>query len=361
MRGSTPEWRAENALKSASSLGELSLPNYEKLTEAIQQSLLYYEKTSQKSFHFGIVEISRDAIVESYKELLQYVRTSPAANELSDYLGTHFTPYRSAADQVLFTGYYVPRLKGSFKKTERFAYPIYQTPTDLIQVALNPALKEKIPSSAPVINRGRLDARTVTIPYYSRKEIEQGALSKHQLELLWVDDKIDLFFLHIQGSGVVELPNGKTVTVGFADKNGWPYVPIGKTLIEKGILQKGDVTMMSIKDTLRAQPAIVDEILESNPSFVFFRKLPGKPVGSLGVPVTGDYSIATDTSLFPQGALAVAQINGVSTLRINQDTGGAIRGAGRADLFFGDGDDAATKAGAMQEKGMLYFLAPKKL
>lgn len=353
-------WSAENALTSTTMVPVTESVEYATLQQALKNSIAYYSKNPQQQIRFGTETIIQGKIIDSFHRLISFLSSDPTPTTLTEYLGEHFKIYRSNAPEVLYTGYYVPRLHGSLKKTDRFRYPLYKTPSDLVTVNLETSLKSKLSDSTPVINRGRIDKNTVHIPYYSRQEIEQGkALAHKDLELLWVDDPIELFFLHIQGSGTIELPDHTTLTVGFAEKNGWPYVAIGKTLLEKGYVNKGEITMMTIKDALRRHPEIVDEVLFSNPSYCFFRKLNGPPIGSLNVPVTANYSIATDSSIFPKGALALTEIDGKVTIALNQDTGGAIRGAGRVDIFYGDKDDAATKAGGMQKKGMLYFLAPR--
>lgn len=356
-----PAWTKENSLVEADSLPEIGAGgNAADLRQAALRSVLYLERKGEEYISFGARRVRRSDAAASYRRLAEFLAHNPPDSELDMYIKRHFIPYRSSARSVLYTGYYVPVLHGSLKRTARFKFPIYGTPEDLVSIELAPDIARALPSDTPVINRGRLSGKTVFIPYYSREEIDSGrALEGRQLEILWVDDPVALFFLHIQGSGIIELSDGRGLTVGYADKNGRPYVAIGKTLLEKGALEKGGVNMFTIKEYLARHPEERDEILYSNPSYCFFRKLSGPPVGSLGVPVTAGYSIATDSSIFPPGALAVVQTAGIAHPAFNQDTGGAIRGPGRADIFLGGGTDAERKAGLMQDQGSLFFLAPK--
>ncbi len=214
----------------------------------------------------------------------------------------------------------------------------------------------------------------VPVTYYSRREIDQlGALRGRALEIAWVKDPIDLFFLHIQGSGLLRLRDGREVTVGYAAQNGLPYRSIGRLLIDDGKVAKEEMSMQRLRRYLVENPGEQDEILAYNESYVFFRFNEGGPLGSLGVPVTAGRSIATDSRLFPRGALALVQMDipvigpqgelagwrPVTRFVLNQDTGGAIRGPQRADYYFGTGDEAGALAGYMNRQGRLYFLARK--
>lgn len=368
-------WTKETALIPSLSApplnGDISITALDK---AIQSSISYYSKHPGGSLQFGNDTVSLDSLRRSLDDLHVFLRSSPTSGSLASYITAHFKIYKSGAESVLFTGYYTPLLHGSMLQTDRYKFPLYKRPSDLVSIQLQESLKQKLPSTVPVINRGRLTKNIVTIPYYSRKEIDaEQKLKDQNLELVWVDDPIDLFFLHIQGSGVVVLESGERWNVGYDDKNGHPYVAIGKTLADMQLLPKDNITMFSIKDALKKNPSKIQEVLFSNPSYCFFKKLSSPPLGSLSEPVTPEYSIATDSTLFPPGALVIidtqyptfdasgniAGTNSITHLALNQDTGGAIRGAGRADIFFGDGALAEKRAGVMQEKGQLYFLAPK--
>jgi membrane-bound lytic murein transglycosylase A len=262
----------------------------------------------------------------------------------------------------LVTGYYEPLLRGSRYLTPKYRFPIHAAPEDLLVVdlsALYPELKS-------LRLRGRLQGNKV-VPYFSRAEIEAGAAPVRGKELVWVDDPVELFFLQIQGSGRVRLDNGEVVRVGYADQNGHPYRSIGKWLVDKGELTLDKASMQGIKDWGRRNPERLPELLNANPSYVFFRELPNHlsgPLGALGVPLTAERSIAIDPRGMPLGApvwLATTRPNSsesLNRLMLAQDTGGAIRGNVRADFFWGFGDEAGRQAGAMKQRGRMWALLP---
>jgi membrane-bound lytic murein transglycosylase A len=272
--------------------------------------------------------------------------------------------------RVLFTGYYQPTMDGSLTRTEKFRYPIYGKPADLISaelVTLRPKLTEQ-----RIVGRAQGEQ---FLPYYSRREIDEGgALEGRGLEIAWVADPIDLFFLHIQGSGIVRLPDGRQVSVGYAAQNGWPYRSIGRLLIDRGKILREEMSMQRLRRYLGDNPREQDEIFAYNESYVFFRVLENEPLGSLEVPVTAGRSIATDARLFPKGALVwidtempiIDRAGGLAGWRplarfaLNQDTGGAIRGFQRADFYFGTGEEPAALAGYMNRPGKIYFLMLKQ-
>jgi len=273
-------------------------------------------------------------------------------------------PSSAAADEaeVLFTGYYQPVLDASLIPGDGYDYPIYGVPADLVAQEQDGDKKA-----------GRIENQ-VLIPYYSRRDIDQvGALRGRNLEIAWVKDPIDLFFLHIQGSGLLRLRDGREVTVGYAAQNGLPYRSIGRLLIDNGEVPKDEMSMQRLRRYLTENPAAQNEVFAYNESYVFFRLNEGGPVGSLGVPVTAGRSVATDSQLFPRGALALVQTDipiigtqgelagwrPVSRFVLNQDTGGAIRGAQRADYYFGTGDLAGASAGYMNRRGRIYFVMLK--
>jgi membrane-bound lytic murein transglycosylase A len=273
-----------------------------------------------------------------------------------------------ASLDVLFTGYYQPVIEGSLISTAEYRYPLYGKPADLIaaeQVTLAPGTKtERIV--------GRLEGENF-VPYYSRREIDDlGSLRGRGYEIAWLKDPIDLCLLHIQGSGILKLPDGRRVGVGYAAQNGRAYRSIGRLLIDDGKIPEEEMSMQRLRRYLREHPEEMSEILAYNESYVFFRFVEG-PLGSLEVPVTAGRSIATDPRLFPKGALAFIETQEpvidaagrlvgwkpFSRIVLNQDAGGAIRGFQRVDLFFGTGDEAAAAAGYMNSRGRLYFLALK--
>jgi membrane-bound lytic murein transglycosylase A len=214
--------------------------------------------------------------------------------------------------------------------------------------------------------RGRLQGKKV-VPYYNRAEIDAGVPKLKGRELFWVGNAVELFFLQIQGSGRIELEDGRRVKIGYAEQNGHPYVSIGKKLVESGELKLEEASMQGIKDWAEKNPQRLAALLEQNPSYVFFRELPdtlSAPLGALGVPLTNEYSIAVDPHTVPLGLpvfLATTQPNSsapLNRLMYAQDTGGAIRGAVRADFFWGFGESAATQAGRMKQAGRMWVLFP---
>jgi membrane-bound lytic murein transglycosylase A len=270
---------------------------------------------------------------------------------------------------VLFTGYYQPVIDASLEPTPEFKYPIYGKPVDLV-VSEEPAQG----SDTAVARRiGRFEDGKL-IPYYSRTEIDQqGMLRGRGYEIAWTRDPVDIFFLQIQGSGILRFPGGQRAEIGYAGQNGLPYRSIGRLLIDHGKIPREEMSMQRLRRYLDEHPAERDEIMGHNESYVFFRFLHQGPLGSLEVPVTAGRSIATDARLFPKGALAFIYserpvldaagglIGWTPFLRfvLNQDTGGAIRGAQRVDLFFGADGRAAGEAGYMNSPGKLYFVALK--
>jgi peptidoglycan lytic transglycosylase A len=278
-----------------------------------------------------------------------------------------FTPYQvfnpDGSDQGTITGYYEPLLKGSRVRTSRFRYPLYGVPDDLLEIDLSDAY----PQLKGMRLRGRLDGKRV-VPYYDRTAIDAGipAMKKHVL--FWVDDAVALFFLQIQGSGRIELTDGSTVKVGYADQNGQPYVSVGRKLVESGAFTLDEASMQRIQEWAGKHPGKLTAMLEQNPSYVFFRELPDgieAPVGALGVPLTSEYSLAVDTHTIPLGApvyLSTTQPDSstpLNRLMLAQDTGGAIRGAVRADFFWGYGENAAELAGRMKQPGRMWVFFPK--
>lgn len=293
--------------------------------------------------------------------------TQPDNAALRAFFEESFTPYQvfnpDGSSQGLITGYYEPRLAGSRVKTERFHYPLYAVPDDLLTIDMNGLY----PQLKGMRLRGRLQGKRV-VPYYDRAEINAGKAALQGHELFWTDNAVDLFFLQIQGSGRIELPDGRLVKVGYAEQNGHPYISIGKKLVEMGELKIEEASMQSIKAWAEQHPEKLPALLAQNPSYVFFRELPSElpaPLGALGVPLTEAYSIAVDPRTIPLGApvfLATTHPNTAEPLNrlvLAQDTGGAIRGAVRADFFWGFGEQAGRHAGRMKQDGQMWVLFPK--
>ncbi len=294
--------------------------------------------------------------------LRQFIESQFLPHELSDAKGS-----RSG----LITGYYEPLLKGSRARVGPYQIPLYRTPKDLINVDLS-AIYPEIKS---LRLRGRLEGNRV-VPYPTRAEIERKGLLAGD-ELLWVDDPVEAFFLQVQGSGRVQLPTGETIRVGYAEQNGYPYRSIGRYLIDKGELKPNDASMQSIKAWVAANPHRRDEVLHQNPSVVFFREITALPnaqgpLGSMGLPLTAGRSLAVDPRFVTPGSLiylstrvpkpgAPPKDPGLSfqRLMIAQDTGSAVLGAHRGDIFFGTGNEAGEIAGRMRADGRMFVLLPK--
>lgn len=273
-------------------------------------------------------------------------------------------------DDVLFTGYFQPVIDASLTETAEYRHPLYSKPGDLVvaeQVSIFPSV-----SVEKIIGRVHEDG---FVPYYSRREIDHsGSLRGKGYEIAWVKDPIDLFFLHIQGSGILRLEDNRYLHVGYAASNGRPYRSIGRLLIDNGKIPKEEMSMQRLRRYLAEHPAERNEIMAYNESYVFFRFVKEGPLGSLEFPLTDGRSIATDGGLFPKAALAfivtkkpvldaTGQLVGwepFSRFVLNQDTGGAIRGPRRVDLYFGTGEQAGAAAGFMNTLGKLYFLRLKK-
>lgn len=258
-----------------------------------------------------------------------------------------FAPYRvtnNGREQGLFTGYYEPLLYGSYKKKGDFLYPLYLLPPD--------------------VKDGT--------PYYTHAEINNGALDGRKLELLWVDDPVMRFFMQIQGSGRVRLTNGRDLLVGYAGKNGQPYTSLGKIMGDEGLIPKDQVNFFTLRQWLYQHPSQAFALMERNPSYVFFRTLDtAAPVGAASAPLTPRISLAVDSRYIPYGlplfldselpAMPQQQPVPLRRLMIAQDTGGAIRGPVRGDIFFGGGDEAEYYAGYMRGRGSYTLLVPREI
>ncbi len=292
-----------------------------------------------------------------YKEIC---KDAQSAADAKLFIQQKFSPYKintkSGEEEGLLTGYYEPELKGSLKKTKKYRYPIYATPKDLIIVDLGsiyPTLKN-------YRLRGRIKGNRL-IPYDTREE----SSSKHiEAEVIcYTDSKIDLFFLEIQGSGRVTLENGKTLFIGYDNQNGHKYRAIGRYLVKIGGLELEEVSLQTIRGWLERNPLRVDEVLNYNKSLVYFKQREKSASGSLGLCLTPSRSIAVDRRYIPLGSMLYLNANikdkSVSKIVLAQDTGGAIKGAIRADIFLGFGEDAMNTAGELKTPLKLWILLPK--
>ena len=292
---------------------------------------------------------------------------APTPTQQKQFFEQHFSPWmvvnNRGANVGLVTGYYEPLLHGSLARTPRYQFPLYAPPSDLLTVDLG----DVVPELKGRRIRGRLQGNRV-VPYLTRAEIDSEDPPLTGLELAWVDNPVDLFFLQIQGSGRLLLPDGQIMHVGYADQNGQPFRSIAKELDRRGELPLARASLENIRNWARTHPEDVGEILDANPSYVFFRKMPDNlsgPIGTLGVPLTGQASIAVDAHVIPLGVpvfLDTTRPNSQTPLRrlvMAQDTGGAIYGAIRADFFWGFGADAEKNAGSMKQAGRMWILYPQ--
>ena len=286
--------------------------------------------------------------------------------DFESFIAENFDFYRAGkAGSVLFTGYYTPLLHGSREKSETYLYPVYGIPDDLITVDL-----KKFGMSGRLrgtVREGEL------IPYFKREEIESKA-GFDQRPILYVDDRVALFFLHIQGSGIVEMDDGSRIRLNYATVNGHAYRSIGKSLILDEEIPGELMSMEAIRDYFKQYPEKIDYYFHQNPSYVFFKEDSGGPYGSSAAVVTPFRSIAADSAYFPKFNLAYISTEipdtkdasgnittkPFSSLLYDQDSGGAIKGPRRIDIYFGEGDDAAFLAGHMKYKGSIYYLKKKE-
>jgi membrane-bound lytic murein transglycosylase A len=344
------------------------------LRQAVQGSIDYFRSLPQdRPIVFGPDKYTASHMVTTLETFLAFLEEAHSKEDLERLVSTQFNIYRSVGRgwrrQVLFTGYYEPIVEGSLTQDERHPFPLYRKPDELITAWLG-KFNPKFQGERVI---GRLDGSEL-IPFYTRQEIDgEGVLADRGYEIAWLSDRIDRFFLQIQGSGMVRLDDGALVRVNYAAANGRPYRSIGKLLIDRGEVSREEMSMQRIRSYLDDHPEQLEEILSHNPSYVFFRIAERGPLGNISVPLTGGRSIATDSRLFPKGALAfivsekpvidekgkILRWEPFSRFVVNQDTGGAIRGPARVDLFWGEGKTAEIAAGHMKQMGKLFFLVKK--
>ncbi len=346
------------------------------LQQAIEKTLLYYERIpGKRQFRYGSLRYSAKEVAISMRLFLSALDRTKNRDELVAELQKTFYIFESIAnreDQVMLTGYYEPIFKGSLQRSDKFNVPIYGLPKDLRVLEL-----EKFRKSLryrTIVFRMKNNKLT---PYHSREEImEQGVLSEKAKILAWMQDPIDLFFLQVQGSGILVLPSGKRLKLSYAGSNGRPYSSIGKLLVEEERLLLEEVSMGRIREYLNTHPHELKRVLYHNFSYTFFHVNESEehPRGSLNVPLTPHRSIAMDVTVFPKGSLGYLAadlpdfnkkleyqgLRPFARFIVSQDTGGAIKGPGRVDVFWGNGAMAEKSAGMMRTFGKLYFIIAKK-
>ncbi|HUN54698.1 MAG TPA: MltA domain-containing protein [Smithella sp.] len=332
------------------------------LNTAIGHSINYYENDGRdKVYRIADKVIDAQQLKETLVAFRRILTDADHDADLSKKVAAEFNVYRISGfgfdQRVLFTGYYEPLLEGSLERTDKYKYPLYRVPPDLIKN------ENKI---------GRMSHDNF-VPYYSRREIDvEGVLRGKNLELIWVADPVDLFSLQIQGSGKVKLEDGTILTVGYAQTNGLPFSSITRFMLDSGKINSSQASYRYEFLRGKSDPEIYD-ILSHNERYTFFRFLDKEPIGSLGEPVTPGRSIATDPDFFPEGALAFIRLSkpvfdaeghvkervDFSRFVLSQDKGAAIEGPGRVDLFCGFGANAEYTAGTLKEEGELYLLLKK--
>lgn len=305
----------------------------------------------------------------------QNAQAQPNATvDLPGLLSKHFDLYKSSGKdegKTLFTGYYVPTVEGSLVANPAYPVPVYGIPNSLVIVSLgefNETLKGKT-------IRGRIDGKKL-VPFWDRKAIREGrTLERDATPIAWVKDEFDLFVIEIQGSGILVDPTGQRRVIGFAEQNGHSYKPVGRLLLDENKVSKEKMSMQAIRAYVRANPADLGRLVNYNPSFVFFRLLDkNQALGNLNVPLTAGRSVATDQKVFPpalplfvrlekpklEADGTVGSSGEINRLVFNQDTGGAIKGIGRMDFFWGEGPSAEELAGVTKHPGQVFVFVPKQ-
>jgi membrane-bound lytic murein transglycosylase A len=341
---------------------------------AVRRNLEYLDRLAPETvFHYGPHDFTCQHVRESYEAFLHLLSKGLDEHQLSREIRKAFQIYRATGRvgnrHVLFTGYFEPIYEGSLVPDKTFKYPLYRPPDDMIKIDLS-LFNEKFKGEKIV---ARIKGKKI-LPYYSRYQIEaEKALKGKRLEIAWLKDPLDVAFLHIQGSGRLKLPNGKDLLVNYQASNGQPYRSIGRYMMERGYMAREEMSMQAIRKYLTENPEVLDEVLNYNPSYVFFQRVEDGPLGSLNVLLTPGRSIALDSKIFPKGALGfiscqkplvndqgdVIGWTKFSRFVLNQDSGGAIKGAGRADIFWGSGLYAELASGHLQHDGNLYILIKK--
>jgi membrane-bound lytic murein transglycosylase A len=369
-------WTVENALQQAPVIPELRDDEpAQALIDAVDLSLQKFAAMDGASvLHFGVEAVPVERLVENLKDFRAKLAELGLSEDFFRYVRENFTFFSSTAPQVVFTGYYEPLLRGSRHESPQFPYPLYGRPGDLVTVDLQQYYFYKEQNGLPNQIKGRVDTSNRLVPYYSREEIDfKSKLAGRGLEIVWIDSLVDIFFLHVQGSGIVQLEDGSQIFVGYADQNGQPFRSTGKFMLEKQLIDRSQLSLQGMKAFLKDHPEAIPEALIANPSYIFFQVNQQSATGTFGARLTPWRSIATDPRLFPLGVLAYIECEKpifdpqncivgwekFGRFVLNQDTGGAIRGADRVDLFTGHGELSELVAGNMKQKGQLFFLLKK--
>ncbi|WP_448384153.1 murein transglycosylase A [Desulfosoma sp.] len=346
------------------------------LEKALEQSLVYLDRVRDfRPVHINERSVDKDLVRATLVHFLDRLRANRLdARTLAEEFDW-YTPKAPPGDEgspMLVTGYYEPILSARRRPDDRYRYPIYEPPPDLIRVALErfPAVKLDAGGVRSIV--GRVEGRLL-VPYYSRQEIDGGgALAGTASALAWLENAFDAFMLHVQGSGMLQFDDGLTQRVGYAASNGHPYVSVGKILIEEGVIPREEMSLQSLRRYFADHPERTAELLGRNPSYIFFRWVEEGPVGSLNVLLTPGRSVALDGDIYPkalvgflEGTLPDPEAAEAGATRpmarwvVHQDSGGAIRGPHRLDLFCGTGPHAEQVAGRLKSPGRFYVVLKK--
>ena len=328
----------------------------ENLLKALDSSIIYLNTPkAQKDYNdFAGTIFTPNNVKNSITRFRELVSLAKDATELKNMVKAEFDLYKSTGNekgQVAFTGYYSSRLEGSLVKTDEFIYPIYKKPK----------------------NWDSLETKSTRVELEGTTGLETSTLLKGS-EILWLRNRLDAFLLQVQGSGTIFLPNGKTISVGIGGNNGYPYTSIGKELINDGVIDPKEMSLEKLTKYFEAYPKELDKYIPRNERFILFAETTGKPLsGSLGVPIFTERSIATDKTIMPPGALALiytklpyikdkkVEKKQTSLFVLDQDTGSAIKGAGRVDIFMGNDENSKERAGFINDTGDLYYLILKNM
>ena len=334
-----------NAVAAGVALGQPRALNETQATRALSAFILSCPSLTRRTDKSGL------ASAADWIDLCADARSVPAGSAAA-FFRDRFDWVRVADGKAFATGYYEPEIAGVRVRQAGFDVPIYRTPPDLVRCT----------KPDGTTGRGRIDETGTCVLYFTRAEIEDGALANKGLELAWAADPIDLFFLQIQGSGRLKAPDGSIMRIGYDNQNGRDYVAVGRLLRDRGILPPGGANMAAITAWMRGQPDGGKALMRENLSYIFFKELTGPgPLGALNVAVTPRVTVAADPSFVPLGAPVFVDLdrNEADGLWVAQDTGGAIKGANRFDTFWGAGDEAERIAGGMSASGVALILLPK--
>lgn len=341
------------------------------LALAIRRNISYLSRLNpRKTFYYGPHQFTVKEVLQSQRAFLDLISQKLTADQLNAEIRRQFRIYRASGhagdNKVLFTAYHDPLFDASLTPDDIFRYPLYRKPNDLFRLNLS-LFDKKLKGESIVV---KIRNNNVS-PYFTRHQIDTDkVLQNQELEIAWLKDPIDIYLLHIEGSGRLRLPDGETISVSYQASNGRPYRSFGRYLLENGLLAPEELSVKNIRRYLSEHPKILRTVLNHNESYIFFQIVEQGPLGNINVPLTIGRSLALDAKLFPKGALAfiscskpsvnsrgkVTGWTAFSRFVLNQDSGSAIKGAGRADLFFGRGSYAETAAWNLKHYGEMYVL-----